>query len=344
MRVERGCCFVIAKEYEDFCMSNKYGSFTQSMYWRSVKSNWKSECIVVRNDKNEIIGEMLVLIKRIAFLNTAFMYAPRGPVCDMHDKRVLKRIFERVQILQRKYNAYILKIDPLIDENDTEAINNLKTLGFEYHGERVGYDNTQCRENYVIDIDGRTADEVFGQFKPKWRYNIRLAQKKGVTCGFYGKEKLDDFYTLMLETAKRDCFANRSKEYFARLLTSFQGRAKLCMCYLGDIPLSGALMIDYGGTTSYVYGCSTHEHRNCMPNYLMQWTMIKHAVEIGCHTYDFCGIPYWYDENHRNYGVYKFKQGFNGRVQVWAGEFDYVYKRNIERISEFAMHVKRRVG
>ena len=333
-----------AEKYEKFCGGNKYGSFTQSLRWSSVKSNWKSETIVVKNDRHEIIGVMLVLIKRIPFLNTAFMYAPRGPVCDMHDKDILEQMFDKIKLLQRKYNAYILKIDPLIDENDTEAIENLCSLGFEYHGEKVGYENTQCRENYVIDIDGRHSEEIMAQFKAKWRYNIRLAQKKGVVCGFYGKEKIDDFYTLMLETAKRDGFSARSKEYFVRLLTSFKGNAKLCMCYLGDIPLSGALMIDYAGTTSYVYGCSANEYRNYMPNYLMQWTMIKHAADVGNHTYDFCGIPYWYDENHRNYGVYKFKQGFNGRVQVWAGEFDYVFKKNIEYISELAMRIKKLVS
>ena len=93
------------------------------------------------------------------------------------------------------------------------------------------------------------------------------------------------------------------------------GKAKLCMCYADGVPLSGALCIEYAGTMSYVYGCSSNEMRNYMPNYLMQWTMIKKAIEDGCDIYDFCGIPYWYDTEHKNFGVYKFKQGFNGQVQ-----------------------------
>lgn len=331
-------------QYEEFCSNNLYGSFTQSLDWRNVKGNWKNECIVVKDDKNNIDGVMLVLIKSIPFLNTSFMYAPRGPVCDMHDKKVLAQIFEEVRKLQKKYHSYIIRIDPLIDEDDAIAIENLRSMGFAYHSERVGYDNVQCRENYILDIKEKTADEIFAKFKSKWRYNIRLAVKKGVVCGFYGKEKLDDFYSLMLATAKRDGFSCRSKEYFERMLGSFHGKAKLCMCYMGEVPLSGALMIDYGKTTSYVYGCSANKYRNCMPNYLMQWTMISHAAEIGNNTYDFGGIPYWYDENHRNYGVYKFKQGFNGKIKGYAGEFDFIFRRNIEHMAEFAMRIKRLVG
>ena len=60
-----------------------------------------------------------------------------------------------------------------------------------------------------------------------------------------------------------------------------------------------------------------------MPNYLMQWTMIRRAILNNCHTYDFCGVPYWNIEDHPNYGVYRFKQGFNGYVVTYAGEFDY---------------------
>lgn len=331
-------------KYEEFCSNSLYGSFTQSLDWRNVKNNWKNEYIVVKNDENEIAGVMLVLIKTIPFLNTSFMYAPRGPVCDMHDKNVLVKIFEEIKKLQKRYHSYSIRIDPLIDENDNVAIENLRSMGFVYHSEKVGYDNVQCRENYVLDIKGKAPDEIFAKFKSKWRYNIRLAERKGVVCDFYGKEKLDEFYSLMLTTARRDGFSIRSEEYFGRMLESFHGNARLCMCYLDNVPLSGALMIDYDKTTCYVYGCSSNEYRNYMPNYLMQWTMIKHAAEIENSTYDFGGIPYWYDENHRNYGVYKFKQGFNGMVKVYAGEFDFIFRKHTEHMAELAMRIKKLAG
>lgn len=328
-------------EYENFCENSGCGSFMQSTYWANVKENWSAECIAVYNDSEDIVGTILILIKKIPLLNTAMLYAPRGPVCDMHNMEILEEIFEQVKQIAKKHHAYTIKLDPLIDENDDIAIENLKQLGFAYHPEKVGYDNIQCRENYIIDIGGRSADEIFEGFKQKCRYNIRLAIKKGVSCGFYGEEKLDDFENLMKETAERDGFEMRTKEYFRRILRSFNGKAKLCMCNYYGIPLSGALFIDYAGTVSYVYGCSSGKMRNYMPNYLMQWTMIKYAAENKRDRYDFCGIPYWYDETHKNYGVYKFKQEFNGYVKTWAGEFDYSFRRGLNRCANLIMKLRK---
>lgn len=329
------------KEYENYCLNSKYGNFMQSSDWAKVKNNMIPEYITIKDNKGNITGTMLVLVRRIPFLNTAMLYAPRGPVCDMHNMEILSEIFCQIKLIARKYHAYTLKIDPLIDENDTVAINNLKALGFIHRSNRVGYDNIQCRENYVIDINSRTSQEIFNSFKPKWRYNIRLAQRKGVTCKFYGIEKLDDFEKLMKETSARDGFKMRSKEYFEKIIRSFDGKAKLCMCYYNGIPLSGALFIDYAKTVSYVYGCSSNNLRNYMPNYLMQWTMIKYAADTGCKTYDFCGIPYWYDKKHPNYGVYHFKQGFNGRVKTLAGEFDYTFRTAIQQCANIMMQLKK---
>lgn len=312
------------EEFESFCSKN--GSFTQSCRWASVKETWKPVYIVSKNPQGEVRGTMLLLMKKAPVLHTYFLYAPRGPVCDMKDRDVLEDLLRQVKTIAEKVNACMLKIDPLIDESDETAIKNLQALGFVSHPQRVGYDNIQCRENYVLNLKGRTPDEIFRSFKPKWRYNIRLAKKRGVRCGFFGEEKLDDFEVLMKETAKRDGFDMRDKAYFRKILRAFGKKARLCMCYLDSVPLSGALCIEYGGVMSYVYGCSSGKNRQYMPNYLMQWTMIERAVADGCHTYDFCGVPYWYDKNHKNYGVYRFKKGFSGTLKTYAGEFDYRFK------------------
>lgn len=307
-------------EFEAYCA--EYGTFTQSALWAKVKDSWQAEYLTAKDEYNRVCGTMLVLIKKLP-LGKVFLYAPRGPVCDIKNAYVLNDLIGQAVCLTQKYKAFMLKIDPMISEDDVEAIKNLERLGFVHHSERVGYKNIQCRENYILDLNGKSEEEIFSGFKSKWRYNIRLAAKKGVKCGFYGEEKLDDFMLLMRQTAKHDNFQCRERDYFKRILRELGDKAMLCMCYLDDEPLSGALCIEYGGVMSYVYGCSSSEHRNCMPNYLMQWTMIKQALQRNCHTYDFCGIPYWNIPNHPNYGVYRFKQGFNGQVVTYAGEFDY---------------------
>lgn len=330
-------------KYEEFCANNIYGSFMQSSHWQNVKANWLHEYVTITDDNDNIKACALVLIRKLPILNKSMLYAPRGFVCDMHDKKLIERLLSEIKQIAENHNAFLLKIDPLIDQSDNISIDNLISLGFEYHPENVGYDNTQCRENYILDIKNKSCEDVFNSFKPKWRYNIRLATNKGVSCDFYREEKLDDFIFLMKQTGERDGFDIRSKEYFRGILQAFGSNAGLCMCYLNDKPLSGALYINYAGVMSYVYGCSSNEYRNYMPNYLMQWTMIKNSIENNCDKYDFCGIPYWYDKEHKNYGVYRFKKGFNGYVKTYAGEFDYIYDHKIHRLVKLILKLKRKI-
>lgn len=325
-------------DFEEFC--EKHGNFMQSERWAKVKQGWTAEAITVRRG-GRIAGTMLLLIKRLPVVHTSIMYAPRGPVCDGSDKEILQELLRQAGAVAKRYNACFLKMDPMIAAADTQAAEMFRSLGLRLHTDRVGYDNIQCRENYMLDLEGKTEDEVFSGFKPKWRYNIRLAERRAVTCGFYGEEKLGAFCEMMAATAKRDGFDMRSEAYFRGLLRAMEGHAGLCMTYLGDEPLSGALYIEYAGTMSYVYGCSSDRKRSCMPNYLMQWTMIRRAIKHGCRTYDFCGVPYWYDEKHRNYGVYRFKKGFGGSVKTYIGEIDMVYKPLLYRLYNIAWWLKK---
>lgn len=317
------------REYESFVENHTLGGFTQSLPWCTVKESWMHEAIIVRNDQQEIISTMLVLIKRIPVLGTAFLYSPRGPLCDFQDEMILSELLEGVKILANKYHAYLFKCDPYILSSDTASIQALNSLGLTYQQQSL--ENTvQCRCNYVLDIKGLTEEETFHRFNKKWRYNIRLAERKEVICKVFDKNKitdseLNDFYHLMQETGLRNRFSIRSKEYFFSMLNSLGSHCRLYLCYFQGNPVSGAIATQYAGKTCYVYGASSSSARDVMPNYLMQWRMIQWAISNRDFIYDFQGIPYYYDETHPNYGVFRFKKGFNGRVVEYAGEFDYVF-------------------
>lgn len=224
-----------------------------------------------------------------------------------------------------------------MEEGDEETIACLRKAGFSHTPGLPDTQIIQCRNNYILPIEGRSAQELFDAFKSKWRYNIRVAKKKGVTCGYYGKERLHEFFLLSQETGERDHFTIRSEEYFASMMDNLGENCRLYLCDYEGQALSGAITVQYGGRTCYVYGASTAVHREVMPNYLMQWEMIQWAVENNCHTYDFMGIPFWYDESHPNYGVYRFKQGFNGRVAVYAGEFSLVFSPTYKKLLDFVL-------
>ena len=199
------------EEYENFVNNHSEGSFTQSLHWCKVKQGWLHEAIIIRNDYHEIIAAMLILIKKIPLLHTAYMYAPRGPVCDYKNEPVLRKLQEGITVLAKKYHASIFKCDPFIKAQDTDTIHILNQAGFIH---QKGIQTIQCTDNYVLDIQNKSMDEIFASFHNKWRYNIKLAEKKGVVCEYYEKcseDKINEFYELMEETGKRDGFFNSSQ-------------------------------------------------------------------------------------------------------------------------------------
>lgn len=330
----------LKKQYESYVSKQQGISFMQSEKWSKVKTDWLSEQILLKDECGYVQGAVQMLIKKIPFLHTAFIYVPRGPVCDMHDKYAVKRLTELIRLYAQKYNAFMVRIDPMIEHNDTQAIALLTSTGFRYDLHKSEDDMIQSQKNYILNIAGKTSEQIFDGFHPKWRYNIRTAIRKEVRC-VTDSSRLDDFYMLMQETGSRDNFCIRSKEYYRKLLTAFGENARLYMCYSPQgMPLSGAISVRYGDRVSYVYGASTAKQRNLMPNYLMQWQMISWAIETGYRIYDFMGIPHFEDESHPNYGVYRFKKGFNGTAVTYAGEFDLILSEQKYQLARNLLRMK----
>ena len=69
-------------------------------------------------------------------------------------------------------------------------------------------------------------------FHSKTRYNIRVAIKKGVTVKIETRDKLKDFYEIMLETGMRDNFVTRPLSYFERMYDELGDDVRLYICLL----------------------------------------------------------------------------------------------------------------
>lgn len=306
------------KQYEDY-LQKAGADFLQSSLWGNVKKTWQQEIYYKVDGDGKIIASFAVLIKKLPVVPLTILYCPRGPVLDWYDHEVMTDFKMTMKKLIRKHHAVFFKMEPYVLKDDERLIERIRSYGF-----KVSQEDIQCKDNYILRLENRTKEEVYNGFKKQWRYNIRYAPKKGVTCGFYGVEKIDDFYELLKITAERDQFPVRAKEYFINMMQVMgEEHCRLCMCYLDDEPLSAAMMTCFGGRVSYVYGASSNSHRNLMPNYLMQWTMISYAMDHHQKIYDFLGIPHFDDPNSPNYGTYHFKKGFNGEVVQYVAGFDY---------------------
>ncbi len=312
-------------EYEAFVQSHPKGNFAQSYLWGKQKPMWQWDAIAVRGEDGAIRGSLAVMTRKVPGIGRTLMYGCRGPVCDLDDRETFSQLLDGAKALAKKYKSYVIKIDPDVLSSNTAFSSMLQSFGFRAKEGGKNFEAIQPRYVFRLNVEGKTEEELLANFHQKWRYNIRLAERKGVTVRICGKEMVPAFSDLMLTTGVRDGFVTRKPEYFAAMLDNLGEHARLYMAFdPNDTPIAGTLAIHYGDKVWYLYGASSNEHRNLMPNYLLQWRMIQWAVETNCRIYDFRGVSGDVSEDNPLYGLFRFKQGFGGDFTEFVGEMDLV--------------------
>lgn len=328
------------KKYKEFLESHDRCNFQQSLEWAKVKESWTNEVVLAKDVNNNIVGAISVLIRKIPIFGN-FMYVSRGPICDIHDEKVLSELTEGLKELGKKYNAFTLRMEPDVKSSDEEFREIMEKLGFRINDKGKNFsDGIQPRYVFRLDIKGKTEDEIFAAFHQKTRYNVRLATKKGVEIKEGTREDLKAFHEIMQVTGKRDNFMIRPLSYFEKMYDCLAPEhLKLMMAYYNGEPVSGIIDIIYGNKIWYLYGASSNEHRNIMPNYLLQWEMIKYSIEHGKDMYDFRGVTGIVDEKDPHYGLYRFKKGFNAEFTEFIGEVYINFKPFKYKLYKFSENI-----
>lgn len=180
----------------------------------------------------------------------------------------------------------------------------------------------------VLDLTQKESD-LLQRMKPKTRYNIKLALRKGVEVRSMGIEGLKIWYDLYHETALRNGLFINDYLYFETMFASkMEGednevKVQLLVAYYDDIPLSAMFLVLSSYRATYLYGASSSQMRNVMSTYALQWKAIQIAKANNCFEYDMFGIAPSPNPSHPMYGLYKFKQGFGGEIYHQLGCWDY---------------------
>lgn len=316
------------KRYEEYIKNYDGASLMQSLNWAKVKNNWIQEAVFLE-EEGIIIAAITLLLEKIPYTNYYFMYAPRGPVCNIYDMELVKRLIKEVELLREKYKIFLFKFDPNVEYNEKLEIM-YKEAGFNVLNKNMDKDELiQPLHDMVLDISNISKEDLLKSFSEKTRYNIRLSKRKGVEV-YYSrkKEDLKIFYDLYKITTIRDNIGCRAYEYFEKMLDSYdEENLRIYITKHENDYLSAAIAFNYGKELFYLYGASSNEKRNLMPNYLMQWEMISWGLETGCNKYNFGGVL----NIDPNDGLYKFKIGFCKKdgITEYIGEIDKVYNKYI---------------
>ncbi len=229
-------------------------------------------------------------------------------------------------------HALFVKVDPDVPESfgepgteefvENPAGQSLRRY-YESHGWHFSPQQIQFANSVWINTEP-SLDELLAAMKQRTRYKVRLAEKKGVAVRRGGPADFEAIADLYAETSSRDGFLIREKGYYLDVWTRFYAAGMLTplIAEVEGQMVAAVMIFVTGDTARYVYGMSGPDHREKMPNYLLQWEAIKLAKEKGCSTYDLWGAPDEFVESDRMWGVYQFKRGLGGSVVITPGAWD----------------------
>ncbi|HRJ56359.1 MAG TPA: peptidoglycan bridge formation glycyltransferase FemA/FemB family protein [Anaerolineales bacterium] len=302
------------------------GKFTVSQ----TTDNWSLET-------GNFVAASLIL-KRTALRRFSIFYAPKGPLMDWTNEPLRERVLDDLQSFAKKQGAIFLKLDPdvvlgrgvpvsvdEVTENSGQAMrSDLMRRGWVESSDQIQFRNT-----VMVDLSA-SEEDILMRMKQKTRYNVRLAEKKGVAVRVGTVEDLPALYKMYAETSVRDGFVIRDEEYYMTVWKLFmqdavngQPSAVPLIAEVDNEPVAAIFLFMFAGRGYYVYGMSRDKHREKMPTYLLQWAAMKHAKAHGCLTYDLWGAPDVFDESDSMWGVYRFKEGLGGDVVRTLGAYDF---------------------
>jgi peptidoglycan pentaglycine glycine transferase (the first glycine) len=306
-------CAHVLQSWEWGTLKSRYG-------WRAVRYLWSGE------DEGRPRAAGAVLTRQPISWLSSVMYVPKGPALDYGDLVLAEQVLARLEATARRRQALFVKIDPdvRVDTAQGEGVADL----LRRRGWRPSREQIQFRSTMLLDLS-RSPDELLAAMKSKWRYNTRLAVRKGVTVRYGTLADLGLLYQLYAETAVRDGFVIRPEAYYQDAWGDFfeAGLAQPLIAEVAGEPVAMVIVFVFAGRAWYMYGASRAIHREKMPNHLLQWEAMRWAREQGCTVYDMWGAPDVLDESDPLWGVYRFKDGFGGELVRHIGAWDYAVSR-----------------
>ena len=330
----RSASFLRELQPADTASLDGAASFLQSGFWGAFKARfgWAAQGFIARwtLDPAGAADIPLLVMRRRLGPGVSFAYVPWGPELPAGfppgaaaRTRALTELAQALRGFLPLSTAFIRFDPPWYDEGPP--------LPLERPLLRAAAD-IQPPDSVLVNLQGAEAD-ILGAMKPKWRYNIRLAEKRGVTVRRADEAGLPVFYRLFQETGRRDRIAIHSAAYYETLFALSReygpgepSRGADLRLYLAEHEgeaLAAVIVLFRGPAAVYLYGASSDRKRNLMAPYALQWQAMRDAKAALCSEYDLFGIPPTEDPDHPMAGLYRFKTGFGGRIIHRPGSWDY---------------------
>ncbi len=260
---------------------------------------------------NESLGHKIHRFSDETFINLAietelpvgkkYLYCPRGPLGEQ------KFALGDLRQLEKNPDLIFARVEPQQEADLPRAIKDIQPVN-----------------NWFLNLE-KSPEELLIGMKPKTRYNINLAQRKGVTVRVGDKSDLLTIYKLLLETATRNKIRLHPQNYYLQMFEQLPHSIKILLAEYQGQPLAGMILAVFGNTATYLHGGTSMQMKDAMAPYALHWEAIKLARASRCTDYDFGGIAPLSDSSHPWAGITRFKKGFGGYEVIYPGAFDLIY-------------------
>lgn len=291
----------------------------QSWEWGEFRRNLGTTVLRYGLYKNNKLHKAFQLtIHKIPLTNLNLGYLPKGPAPD-------KEMAEALRIIGKEYSCAFIKVEPNIKANDSKP--------YSIHPSFIPSPKPYfTKYNFVLDITP-SEEELLKNMKQKTRYNIRLAEKKGVTVEEHTDEKGFKMYLkLYFDTTQRQGYFGHDEHYHRKAWETLResDMARILIGTYKKKPLTAWMLINFKNTLYYPYGGSSDLYRDVMHSNLVAWEAIKLGKRLGMKKFDMWGAmgpdP---DTKDTWYGFHRFKQGYGGALEEYIGTFDLVFNETV---------------
>lgn len=327
---------------DTFIGSQERSQFLQSWQWGEFQRQLPSRVLRLGVWDAGVLAGSVQVIERVLPLGRRYWYIPRGPVISSQlpvdsYQTAFKVLLDEIMFRAEKSGAMFVKIEPAIERSSHHL---LEALIKDYAVRPAAF--VQPQDSLYLDITQRE-EKLLSEMHPKTRYNIKLAERKGVTVRTAGAiDDFESFWQLIEMTSRRDRIRSHSRAYYRDMyrILDHTGFMKMYLAEYQGKAIGANLVVFFGDTATYLHGASGDASREVMAPYLLQWRQIRDAVAAGMKWYDFGGIaPATADDDHRWAGITRFKRGFGGSEVNYVGVYDlildafwYRLYRTIQRI------------
>lgn len=325
------------EDWDNLVACNPSGHILQSWDWGEFKKtmgNTPHRLGVF--DRDALVGVAQYTTHPVPYTDKFIGYLPKGPVVGSPE--ALGEILEGLKTSAQKNNCVFLKIEPNIPAGLGEWEKVFSTKGLVVSEKEIF-----AKHTLYLDLT-KSEEELLSSMHEKWRYNIRLSERKEVVVSEQNDQHgIETFIRLQKQTAKRNKFFVHTDQYYRNLWLTLQptGAARILLASVNGKTLAAWMLFKFGNTLYYPYGASADEGREVMPSHALMWGAIKLGKQLGCSKFDLWGAagpdaP----ENDPWIGFTRFKQGFNPTLVSFVGAYDLVIEPSWYRVLTFADKVR----